>query len=151
MKHLINELRVFLLGHELVDTPGDQGGLPVCLLAPPGGVPAPGDPEADGASVLVGIYPAPGIAMGVMEQRWLVTEAADIYIRVAPHDQPRALELARGIRRHLADQRGFMLGDLRVEQALEVRPVTLLASDEAEGATYVITYEFLIRDESFGE
>lgn len=89
--------------------------------------------------------------MDVMEQRWLVTEAADIYIRVAPSSQPRALELARAIRRALADTRGFDLGELRVEQALEVRPIQLLASDEAQGATYAITYEFLVRDESFGQ
>lgn len=150
MKHLIDELRTFLVAEGVVSDPSDPGTAAPCLLAPPGGVPAPGDPEADGADLLVGIYPAPGVAMDVMEQKWLVTEAADIYIRVAAHDQPRALKLARAIRRLLADKRGFDLGELRVEQVLEVRPVALLATDEAQGATYVATYEFLILDQSFG-
>lgn len=150
MKHVISELRAFLVEAGLVQMPDDVGALPVCMLAPPGGLPSSGDAEANGAEVLVGIYPAPGLPMDVMEQKWLVTEAADIYIRVAPHDQPSALELARSIRRQLADERGFMLGDLRVEQAVEVRPALLLSADEAEGATYVVTYEFLIRDDSFG-
>lgn len=149
MKHLINELRDHLVGEGLVRTPSESGALPPCWLAPPGGIPAPGDTEADGADLLLGIYPAPGVPMDVMEQRWLVTEAADIYIRVAPSAQPSALELARTIRRAIADVRGITIGELRVEQCTEVRPPQLLDTDEAQGATYVVTYEFLIRDASF--
>lgn len=150
MKHLIEELREHLVAEGLVQAPAATGSLPVCWLAPPAGLPAVGDPEADGIDVLVAIYPAPGVRMGVMEQKWLVTEAADIYIRVDGSAQPQALELARAIRRAIADERGFDLGELRVEQALEVRPATLIGSDESQGATYAVTYEFLIRDESFG-
>ena len=151
MKHLIEELRSHLVDSGLVETPPSTGNLPVCWLAPPQGIPAPGDAEAEGAEVLCGIYPAPGVPLGVMEQKWLAIAAADIYSRGPGHAQPQALELARAIRRLLADLRGFDLGDLRVEQAREVRPAMLIGSDESQGATYVITYEFLVRDESFGQ
>jgi hypothetical protein len=146
MKHLITELRAHLVSQGIVRPPSDSGVLPVAWLAPADGTPAPGEgtPASD---VVVGIYPAPGTTLGALEQRWLVREGVDVYIRVPAHSQPQALELARAIRRELADRSGFDLGDLRVQQCLERRPVQLVASDEGQGATYVVSFEFLIRDE----
>lgn len=145
MKQVINELRAELIDAGLVRAPGGTGDLPVAWLAPAGGTPAPGEgtPPSD---VVIGIYPAPGTTMDSIDQQWLVREGVDLYIRVPATSQPLALELGREIRREITDRFGFTLGTLRVEQCQMRRALQLVSSDEENGATYVMSFELLIRD-----
>lgn len=105
------------------------------------GVPAPGDGEAPevGASVVVGIFPASGIARDPYEASVLRTDGIDIRIRSLR--APDAINLDDEIRGKIMDKRALSMAGLQIVECRLERPMSLIVSDE-QGYDFISGYLF---------
>ncbi len=138
---LIDALRDFLIAEGVVRDPRVAGADPPCWRSPRMGVPAPGDGDAPemGASVVVGIFPAAGIARDPYEASVLRTDGIDIRIRsLRP---PDAINLDDEIRGKIMDKRALSMAGLQIVECRLERPMNLIVSDE-QGFDYITGYLF---------
>lgn len=105
------------------------------------GVPAPGDGEAPevGTSVVVGLFPASGIARDPYEASVLRTDGVDVRIRsLRP---PDAISIDDEIRTKIMDKRALTMAGLEIVECRLERPMNLIVSDE-QGYDFVTGYLF---------
>jgi len=138
---LIDALRDYLLASAVVRDPRNAGSLPPCWRTPRDGVPAPGEGEgaAVGEDVVVGLFPAPGLARDPYDASALRTDAVDLVIR--SRTAPLAIQFDDQIRSLLVDKRGWTMGGLQIVESRLVRPLDLVGSDK-QAFDWVAGYTF---------
>jgi hypothetical protein len=140
-KLLIDAVRDHLITAGLVRDPRTAGPLPPCWRSPRNGVPAPGDGTTTekGATVVVGLFPASGIARDPYDASVLRSDGVDIRIRATT--PPAAIQLDDLIRAQLMDRRAWSMGGLEIVESRLERPFNLVVSDE-QGYDYISGWIF---------
>jgi hypothetical protein len=137
---LIDAVRDYLIAEDVVRDPRTPGEAPPCWRSPRYGVPAPGEGEGDevGPDVVVGLFPATGIAREPYDASVLRTDGLDVRIR--SRTAPAGIRVDDAIREVLVDKRALQLvPELRVVEVRLERPLGLIVSDE-QGYDYVAGY-----------
>lgn len=138
---LLDALRTHLISAGLVRDPRTAGALPPAWRSPRRGVPAPGEGTGVevGATVVVGLLPAQGIAEKAYDATYLRTDGVDVYIRATT--APAAIALDDAIRAIVLDRRGWTMGGLTIVEAQLYRTLSLVDSDE-QAFNFVAGYTF---------
>lgn len=138
---LIDALRTYLIAQGLVRDPRTAGSVPPCWRSPRDGTPAPGDGTGTevGATVVVALYTATGVARAPYEAQALRTDGLDVRIRSTT--APAAIELDDAIRTAVMDKRAWAMGGLTIVESRLERPLQLVESTE-QGFDYVSGWLF---------
>ena len=138
---LIDALRTYLIAQGLVRDPRTAGSAPPCWRSPRNGTPAPGDGTGTevGATVVVALYTATGVARAPYEAQALRTDGLDVRIRSTT--APAAIELDDAIRAAVMDKRAWSMGGLTIVESRLERPLQLVESTE-QGFDFVSGWLF---------
>jgi hypothetical protein len=144
---LLEAIRDELVAQGIVRPATVAGALPPMWLSYRGGLPGPGEGSTPGrdADLVTGLRFAGGIPteplMGFYERR-----NVDVLFR--GKTATRIEDVDRAIDAVLDDRDGWLMGGLRVEQSLRIRPLGEVYSDEL--AYFMVTsYTFMVRTASY--
>lgn len=138
---LIDACRTYLIAQGVVRDPRTAGALAPCWRSPREGVPAPGDGTGNeiGATVVVGLFTAAGIARDPYDALSLRTDGLDVRIRSTT--APAAIELDDLMRTALMDKRAWAMGGLTIVESRLERPLQMIQSNE-QGFDFVSGWLF---------
>lgn len=147
---LLEEVRQAMVEAGIARNAETAGPLPPVWLTRADGAPAPGEGQGPGVDQNLVIELRPGVSPGSTEfEGFLHIRVIDFTYRSRRPDVAERKHLE--VKRLFDDKRGnFLMGDIRVEQALQTTGLGLVASDPGQGYTFRASFGFWVRDWSFG-
>lgn len=136
---LLDHLRDYLVGLDIVRYPRLPGSLPPMWLEPKAGAPAPGEGRNEverGPDATVSAFLTGGIPQQPYESFWR-RDTVDIWLRTTT--APIAFDLDARLRAVLSDQRNFNMAGERIISSEQWRALQRLGSDE-QGYTFIVSY-----------
>lgn len=133
--NLLENLMDYLLAQGLVKARGAAGPLPVLVIDPRDGVPAP---AAVGSDAVIGAMVTGGIPASVRIPE-LRKDIVDFWFRTTT--SPRAFVLEEQIRAALIDKTDWQMAGMHINETLQWRPLQRFQSN-ADAYTYISAYIF---------
>lgn len=144
MKHLVKELRDFLIDEEICRLPSEEGDGKPCYCEAPAGPPAPEDLKGKAAdNTVVHLSRVGGMPTPPLHGFYEITR---IEVIVRSTDAPTGEETIQAITDALSDKRRYELGDLLIEESLISNPIQRYPSTvELHGYVWGVEVSFMVR------